>query len=265
MTRLKGVVKRITQKFLDYADNTFVSPKTIYYLEKGEPQYFNIIGASALNKYKELNIPQPQGAIPIKKDYKVEIEIQSGLGYTREGKKQSAIELGEYLIKMADLGVIPPQAMQKFFQNLLETFEFGATQEIMEDFKDFEPGALTEDQIEKLKVAFLEVIKDLKGTEVFPDEEQRIEEGKIATAEALRDTGVIDKQRPQEPQKGPSRSISFKDLPPEGKEQLAAQAGISLSAQQIASNEQMEKDKTSEMAERELKLKEKGRPNAVQK
>jgi hypothetical protein len=43
--RLKQTLKRIAEKFLDYADDYFVTPKTVYYLEKGEPQYFDIVGA----------------------------------------------------------------------------------------------------------------------------------------------------------------------------------------------------------------------------
>ena len=46
------------------------------------------------------------------------------------------------------------------------------------------------------------------------------------------------KQEPQkEVPKGPSESISFKDLPPDGQVQMAAQAGIQLTPQTIAQNQ----------------------------
>ena len=182
MSMVKKTVRKIAERFLDLADNNFISPKTVYYLEKGEPQYFDIIGNSALEKRQEVNVETPTGVIPIKKDYKVEIEIQSGLGYTREAKKEAAIQLGEYILKLAEVGAVPPQAIQKFFENLLEAFQFGATSEIMETFKDFEPGALTDDQIEKVKLAIAEVMKDLQGSEILPTSEQRIDETKIGAA-----------------------------------------------------------------------------------
>lgn len=254
--RIKGVVKSIAEKFMDLADNYFITPKTVYYLEKGEPQYFDIIGASAEDKYKEVNMEIPQGTIKIKKDYKVEIEVQSGLGYTREGKKESAMQLGEYLLKLAEMGQLPPEAVQKFIQSLLETFQFGATSEIMETFEGFEAGGLTDDQIEKVKVGLAEVLKDLSGSEILPNSEQRIEEGKVATAETLKDSGIMDKNGEQVG-KEPSKSIPFKELPPEGKVQMAKQAGIQLDAGQIRSDEQQDKMIDLAMKQREMSLKEK--------
>jgi hypothetical protein len=44
-------------------------------------------------------------------------------------------------------------------------------------------------------------------------------------------------QTKQETPKGPSESINFKDLPPEGQTQMAAQAGIKLTPQVIAQNQ----------------------------
>jgi hypothetical protein len=56
--------------------------------------------------------------------------------------------------------------------------------------------------------------------------------------EALRDSGVIEKQGKQpEAPKGPSESISFKDLPPEGKAQMAQKVGIELSPETIRRDE----------------------------
>lgn len=258
--RVKGTIKRIAEKFMDLADSYFIKPQTVPYLEKGEPQYFDIVGASSIEKRKELRDPSLQlndNVIPIKKDYKVEIEVQSGLGYTREGKKQAALQLGEYLLKLAELRMLPPEAVQKFIEALLETYQFGATSEIMETFKGFEQGQLSDEQLDKVKVAIAEVLKDLQGSEILPTSDQRIEEGKVATAEVIKDTGLMDQRQPEVEKKEPSKSISFKDLPPEGKAQLAQQAGIQLNPEEIAQDEIQEKQQQSEMAEREISLKEK--------
>ena len=92
--QVKRTVKSIAEKIIDMADDYFVTPKTVYYLEKGEPQYFDIIGASALNLRQQANIETPENVLPIKKTYRVDIEVESGLGYTKAGKKDAAKDLG---------------------------------------------------------------------------------------------------------------------------------------------------------------------------
>ena len=265
MAQVKKVVKRVSEKMLDYADDYFVKPQTVYYLEKGEPQYFDIIGASALQKRKDLKIDEePIDAIPIKRDYRVEIDVQSGLAFTREAQKQAAKELGDYLVQLAQpgLGLVSPEVVKAYFKRLLEIYQFGSTNEIMEAMDQFgAEGQMTDQQMERMKVALMEVMKDLQGAGVLPTSEQRIEEGKVATAEVLRDSGGVKGQEP-EPQKEPSKSISFKDLPPSGKTQLAAQAGIQLSEEEIRAKEQ--EQQTMERAKLSIQA-QKGGNNAANK
>ncbi len=52
--------------------------------------------------------------------------------------------------------------------------------------------------------------------------------------------GGNDKEAPKE-DKGPSESISFKDLPPEGQVQMARQAGINLTAEQAKAHIEAQK------------------------
>ena len=256
MERVKGTVKRIAEKMLDYADDYFVKPQTVYYLEKGEPQYFDIIGASALKKRQELKIDeQPLDAIPIKRDYRVDIEVQSGLAFTREAQKQAAKELGDYLVQLSQLGLVSPEVIKVYFQRLLEIYQFGSTNEIMEAMDQFgAEGQMTDQQIEAMKIALAEVFKDLQSEGILPTSEQRIEEGKIATAEAIKDTGLKDKENPVEEEKKPSESISFKDMPPSGKAQMAAKVGIQISEEEIrqkeAEQQAMERTKLSIQAKK---------------
>ena len=132
-------------------------------MEKGEPQYFDIIGSSAIEKRKAVNVETPNDVIPIKKDYKVEIEVQAGMGYTKEGKKAAAKELGDYMVQIAQLGLIPPQVVKIFIENLFKEFEFGATSEIMEAMEQGsqDPG-LNEAQMQQMKLAVLEVSDKLE-------------------------------------------------------------------------------------------------------
>ena len=196
--RLKGTVKRISEKILDLADNYFMTPKSVAFLEKGEPQYFDIIGESAISKRQEVGIETPEDVIPIKKDYRVEIEVEKGMGYTKEGQKAAAKELGDYLVQLAQLQLVNPEVVKTFFQVLLETYGFGATQEVMEAMEQNQAAAqMQEQQIQAMKVAMAETMVDAKKAGMFPDSEQRIQENKVGVAETavdLNKNGIPDSQ-----------------------------------------------------------------------
>ena len=258
MDRVKDCVKRISEKMLDYVDDYFVTPQTVYYMEKGEPQYFDIIGATALTKRQQLGIDQqPLNAVPIKRDYRVDIEVESGLGYTREAEKQSAKELGDYMVQMAQLQIVPPEAVKIFMEKMFETYKFGSTQDIMDAMDQFQSqGQLTQNQIDAIKLAVLEVLNDAQVVGAKADE-KLIESTKIGTVEALRDTGMLEKNKPPVEKKAPSQSIPFKELPPEGKVQMAGQAGIQLDANQIRMDEMRDRMAEQLKQTREFSLKEK--------
>ena len=238
--RLKGTIKRISEKMLDIVDNYFVTPQTVYYMDKGEPSYFDIIGNTALEKRKELKVDEtPPDAIPVKKDYRVDIEVQSGMSYTREGQKAAIKELMDYLIQLSQIGLVSPEVVKVMTEQFLQTYKFGPTQDVMDAMNDFmAEGQTTDQQADKIKIAVMEVMKDLITNKILPDEEQRIMENKVGMAEALKDTGLLDKPKEQVADKGPSKSISFKDLPPSGQSQLAAQAGIDIDENELYAREQ---------------------------
>lgn len=192
--RLKEAIKRIAEKMLDIADDHFVSPQTVYYLEKGEPQYFDVIGNSALKKRKDLKVDnQPIDAVPLKADCYVDIEVQAGMAYTREGQKAAAKELGDYMVQLAQLGVLPVKVVSIFMNTMLETYKFGPTKEVMEAMAAVEDqGSFTDEQIQTMKIAVVEVFKDLISKGVLPDQQTRINETKVAVAEVVKDAGLVD-------------------------------------------------------------------------
>src|SRR3990167_4957849 len=194
--RLKGTIKRIAEKFLDIADDHFVSPQTVYYMEKGEPQYFDVVGESALKKRQELQIDdEPLDAVPLKREYRVEIEIQSGAAYTREGKKAAAQQMIADLTPFVESGLLPPDAFKVILEKYMDMYQFGGTDELMEALES--PQTLTDSQLDMMKIAIAEVLKDLQGSGILPDSDQRIDETKVGAAEAIRDSGGI-KQPPNE-------------------------------------------------------------------
>ena len=185
--RLKNTIKRITQKFLDLADRYFVNPQVSYFLEKGEPQYFDIIGATTLAKRQALGVETPETAVPLSGEYRVDIQVESGLGYTREGQRESAKELGNFIIQIAGLGLVSPEFAKIFVLKLLELYGFGVTQEVVEALE--QEGQMGQEQIDKIKLAMVETMGDLQKQGTLPTGEQRVQEGKTATAETLADLG----------------------------------------------------------------------------
>lgn len=196
--RLRKTVKRITEKFLDLADDYFVSPREVQFSEKGEPEYFDIIGASALKKREAINIDTPRDIVPVSKDYKVDIQIQAGVAFTREGSRAAMNELLQEIRAYAAEGFVPKEAVSILIGEYLKVFEFGATSEFVEALEDGLKENLSEIQIQKIKLSVMEVMKDLNKAGVLPDQEERIKEGKLATAEAIRDSGLKDKDEKQE-------------------------------------------------------------------
>jgi len=159
--QLKKTVKEIAEKFMDIADDNFVTPQTYTLLEKGEPTYFDIIGKSGIDKREKAGLTTEQDVVPVSKEYKVEIEIQSGLGYTREGQKQSAKELGDYLIQLSANGLVPPELLVSYIDKLFEVYQFGAGSEIAQQIAKFnKEGQATDQQVDKMKVGLAEVLQD---------------------------------------------------------------------------------------------------------
>ena len=199
-------------------------------------------------------------AVPLNREYRVDIEVQSGLGYTREAQKEAAKQLGDYLLQLSQVGLVSPEVVKIYVQKLFEAYQFGSTNEIMEAMDEYSAmGQQTQDQVDAMKVAFAEVMKDMQEAGVLPTSEQRIQEVKVATAEVMLDTGPKGNGETKQPEKGPSESISFRDLPPEGKIQMAAKVGIELTQEDVAAMEQAEMRKMAIQA----KLKERGNNNAA--
>jgi hypothetical protein len=136
----------------------------------------------------------------------------------------------KFILPLTQMGVIPQDTLKQVAQQVLKTYEYGATAEFMQGVSENQNASLTDDQITAMKIALVEVMGDLMKKGVMPDQDQRIMEQKVAAAEAIKDTGAA---KPEPEDKNPSMSIPYKDLPPEGKSQMAQQAGIDITADEI--------------------------------
>ncbi len=255
---LKKTIKRIAERMLERAHKDYLVPKEVESIEDGEPDYFDVIGKRGFDLSQEIDKKLPEDIVVLDKDTKVRIEIEPGLGLTMMGKRDSMESIIEYMLKLTEAGYVTKEAMQMVLKRFLETFGFGSTQEFMEAMDDGTTKEdMTNEKIQEMKIAIVEAMRDSGA--VGPEAEARlVDSTKVGVLETLKDVGLIDKAKNEEStqEKPPSKSISFKDLPPEGKAQLAAQAGIALNPEEIAADEQQEKQQDAIIKQKEMALKE---------
>jgi len=185
--QFKETVRTISEKMLDIADKHFVSPQSVYLLDAGEPTWFDIIGQRGIELRREAGIDVPQNIVPLKKDYQVDINIESGLGYTMEGKRETMQQIVQYFVPLIEGGLVSRDSLAVLTKQLLDTYQFGATQEFMDALNTgTQTAPLNEEQIMQMKVAMLEALKDA-GYVGQEEEERQIQTTKIGVAEAIND------------------------------------------------------------------------------
>lgn len=231
--QLKKTIKQVAECMLEYASEYFIKPQAVTMMEQGEPTYFDIIGKKGYDAYRRVDKSFKRQPIVISSDHVVDIEVQSGLGFTQEGRKETLQQIITFFTPLIQAGLVSQDALKVIVRSLLDSYQFGSTQDVIEAMDTGASTApISEEQLKQIEISVLKVLKDsgLVGQEA---EQQMVESTKLGTLETLKETGMLDRPKAEPADKGPSRSISFKDLPIEGKTQLAAQAGITLSPEQI--------------------------------
>lgn len=236
--RLNSMMKRLAMKCLEIADEYYVTPKDINLKEKGDMLHFSVIGAAAAKARKALKIETPENLVTLKKDSIVDIEIEQGMAYTKEGQKGTMQEVMNTMIEMLKVNALPPQALQSVVQKYLEVYQFGSTEEFMDGLDEaYAQGTsgLNDQQLMMVKQAVLEALKD--ADEVGPKaDETKVEAAKLGTLQAMKESGLVDHIQAaggaanREPVKE-SVSIAYKDAPEDVKRQMEAQAGFQPSNQ----------------------------------
>jgi hypothetical protein len=234
--QLKDFITKVSNKMLSIGDNYFMKPKQYAMNKSGEQEYFDVMGSRGVEARKQLGVPLPEDVVTISGKSKVRVEIESGLGFTMEGKKQTMQQIVEFMLKLAELGMLSTDAVKVLVQRFMEIYQFGSTQEFMEAMDSGTQAApLNEEQITQMKVAMVEAMKD--ASIVGPQADQKlVDSTKVGTVEALKDTGMLERQPTEKPNKV---SISYKDLPISGKSQAANMAGIQLSPEEVAQQEML--------------------------
>lgn len=187
----KKTVKRITKRLLDSAAKAFIDPQTVYLLDQGKPDYFNVIGEKGLMARQKAGLEVPEGTIVISGDYKVRIDVEPALGFTMSGKKDTMLQITQFLQGLAEQGYLTQDAVKELIQKFLETFNYGSTQEFMQAMESgTQSNKLNEDQLTQMKIAVVEAMRDA-GVAGQDTTDQDIQKTKIGVAEALKDIGAV--------------------------------------------------------------------------
>ena len=225
--QLKKFVKQITERMIEISGNHFILPQTVELLDKNnEPQYFQIIGEEGVRAREEARIDLEPGVTVIDPNTTVDIEIESGLGFTEQGRRDTMMQIANYMIQLAQNDLLPKEAVQVAIQELLETFHFGSTQEFMQAIlKGTYPDDFTQEQLEKMKIALLETMKDagMAGPE---QEAKMVDSTKVGVLEALKQSGLADKMQQPIQDNPETAPIPYKDMPEDIKRQAEAMAGF---------------------------------------
>jgi hypothetical protein len=186
--QVKKTVKEIAMRMIDQASDTFIDPQTVMMLNKGEPDYFEIIGEKGQKAYNKLGISDDiRDAVVIRQNQHLDIEVESGLGFTQDGKKQTMQQLTQFFLQLAEIGYIKPEALKVIVEKLLEVYQFGSTQEFLDvlDSTMKDTGTSEEDLL-KMKVALAETLQET-GVAGKDQQDQQVDSTKVGVVEALKD------------------------------------------------------------------------------
>lgn len=228
--RLKSTVARIASKMFDIADENIIRPESIMHSNRGKPVNFQVIGASALKKRKKLRIDNPDNLIPLSSETRVDIEVQPGAAYTRAGKQEMAQNLIDTMLQWTNAGALNPEAVKLVIQQYLESFQFGATADLMETLDQGMGLSMTTQQMTQLKMAILQALQD--AHEIGPEgDKSKLQITKMGVLQALKDAGLVDHIQAAggaangQPVKE-SIQINYKDAPAPIQRQMEQQAGF---------------------------------------
>lgn len=160
--QLEKTLRHTAHKMLYIADKYFIKPRTVYHMEKGQPDYFDIVGQEGADMIEKMGMSMPEDTIPLKSSYKVRVEIEPGLGVTMQGKKEAVQQIIEYMRNLAQEGLVTPDAIKLVVEKFLDVYGFGGTAEFMEamdtppPIPEQPPAQNTDD----IKLAVLQVLQD---------------------------------------------------------------------------------------------------------
>lgn len=189
LEQVKDTVKRTAELMTEIASRYYTKRQKVNYNESGSNYEFDIIGQRGADELKNaFRGGEIVNTTILKPNRQFKIEIESGMGHTQEGKRQNAMELTRLMADMANQGLVPLEAVKEVVNQLLKSYQFGATADIMKSYEKFvaEAPQNAKDRMTETKIAVLEVLKDagLVGKDM---ENMQVNATKVGVVEAAKD------------------------------------------------------------------------------
>lgn len=183
--QLKKTVERIANKMVKIKSN-FVGIESTSVKNNGEFDFLETTGEQGIRARQELG-EDTSSLTSVKESDKVEIEVQQGLGFTAEGKKQTMQQIIEFMMQLSQMGVMTVDSVKVLAQKFFEVYGFGATQDFLDALDSGnQTMPLNEDQIAQLKIAVVEAMKDtgMVGNEM---QQSLVDSTKVGMMETIKD------------------------------------------------------------------------------
>jgi hypothetical protein len=198
--RLKKCVTRIGELIMERADKDYIHPVEISYKEDNNTHYFNVVGSRGKKAYDKVSKKLPDDLVVLNRKAKIRIEADKGFGLTQDGRRQAMETLMKEMVNLYQLGFLGAQAMSLLVKRMVEEYGYGSTEEFMEAIEDgITQGQMSQQQINQMKIAMLQVLKDAKMT--GPEMEKKLMDHNTANLQTtqlgvlktMKDVGLLDK------------------------------------------------------------------------
>lgn len=268
--RLKACVTRVGELIMERADKDYIHPVDISYKEDKEVKYFSVIGSRGKKAYDKVSKRLPTDLVILNRKAKIRIEADKGFGLTQDGRRQALEVLMKEMVNLYQLGFLGSEAMSMLVKRFVEEYGYGSTEEFMEAVENgVTQGQMSQQQINQMKMAILQVLKDVKMT--GPDLEKKLmdhndanlQTTKVGVLQTLKDSGLLEQVGQQgKPGEEASEMIKlYKDAPDDIRRQIEKLLGFTpsqsepIAPSQASSAKSLHEivrgNKESELAEKE--------------
>src|SRR5258708_14119321 len=245
--RLRACVTRIGELCMERGDKDYIHPTEISYKEDNETHYFNVIGSRGKKAYKKINAKLPNDLITLNRKAKIRVEADKGFGLTQDGRRQALAALMKEMVNLYQLGFIGPEAMAMLVKRFVEEYGYGSTEQFMEAIeRGVTQGQMSQNQINQVKIAVLQVLKDAKMTgpefekTLMEHNDANLHTTKVGMLQTLKDVGLIKETEDEgKPEAAMSALVAmYKSAPPDVRRDIESKMGLNPSQEEPVTLEQ---------------------------
>ncbi len=229
--RLRDTVTRIGELCMERMDKDYTHPVEMSYKEDNETHYLNVIGSRGKKAYKKINAKLPKDLVTMNRKAKIRVEADKGFGLTQDGRRTAMKDLMAQMTELYKEGFIGAEAMALLVKRFVEEYGYGSTEEFMEAIeRGVSQGNMTQNQINQIKVALLQVMKDTKTA--GPDlHDQLTKTTQMGVVQAMKDLGLVKQAEGEGKPEAAMKALIdlYKTAPPDIRRQIETQMGLTPS------------------------------------